>query len=156
MVAVSETTTAVYVPTPKPSVMVIDDTGGTTANLPLPKPASPEAAATRPGDLITWWTGDAVMVFAASGMQYRYTVGPVDTHIPIGPATMMAGKLIIPVSDGVGVYDPKTGANERFIPLRRLPAGVGGGAQRRRLDRCSSSAAARSSRWVSSPAGRCA
>ena len=102
--------------------MVIDETGSTTANLPLPKPASPEAAATRPGDLITWWTGDAVMVFAASGMQYRYTVGPADTHIPIGPATMMAGRLIIPVSDGVGVYDPTTGANERYIPLRRPPA----------------------------------
>lgn len=121
-VAVSETTTAVYVPTPQPSVMVIDATGSTTANLPLPKPASPEAAATRPGNLITWWTGDAVMVFDAGGMQYRYTIGPVDTHIPIGPATMMAGKLIIPVSDGLGVYDPETGANERFIPLPRTAA----------------------------------
>ena len=122
VVAVSETTTAVYVPSPRPSVMVIDETGSTTANLPLPKPPSPEAAATRPGDLITWWTGDAVMVFSASGMRYRYTVGPADTHVPIGPATMMAGRLIIPVSDGVGIYDPTTGVNERYIPLRRAPA----------------------------------
>ena len=77
VVAVSETTTAVYVPTPE--AVGHDhrrDRRATTANLPLPKPASPEAAATRPGDLITWWTGDAVMVFAASGMQYRYTSGP--------------------------------------------------------------------------------
>ena len=72
--------------------MIIDETGATTANLPLPKPASPEAAATRPGDLITWWTGDAVLVFSASGMQYRYTVPPADTHVPVGPAAMMAGK----------------------------------------------------------------
>ncbi|GFG51651.1 hypothetical protein CQY20_30955 [Mycolicibacterium agri] len=119
VVAVSDTTTAVYVPTPRPSLMIIDDTGSTTANLPLPKPASPEAAATRPGDLITWWTGDAVMVFSANGMQYRYTIGPAGPHVPIGPATMMAGKLIVPVSDGVGVYDPVTGVNERYIPLRR-------------------------------------
>jgi hypothetical protein len=119
VVAVSDTTTAVYVPTPRPSLMIIDDTGTTTANLPLPKPASPEAAATRPGDLITWWTGDAVMVFSANGMQYRYTIGPVGPHVPIGPATMMAGKLIVPVRDGVGVYDPVTGVNERYIPLRR-------------------------------------
>ncbi len=62
------------------------------------------------------------MVFDAGGMQYRYTIGPVETHIPVGPATMMAGKLIIPVSDGLGVYDPETGVNERFIPLRRTPA----------------------------------
>ena len=94
----------------------------TTANLPLPKPPSPEAAATRPGDLITWWTGTAVMVFSASGMRYRYTVGPADTHVPIGPATMMAGRLISPVSDGVGIYDPTTGVNERYLPLRRAPA----------------------------------
>ncbi|RDH77609.1 hypothetical protein DVS77_14590 [Mycolicibacterium moriokaense] len=122
VVAVSETNTAVYVPTPRPSLMIIDETGSTTANLPLPKPASPEAAATRPGDLVTWWTGDAVLVFSASGMQYRYTIGPVDGHVPIGPATMMAGRLIIPVSDGIGVYDPVNGVNERVIPLQRQPA----------------------------------
>ena len=121
VIAVSETTTAVYVPAPRPSVMVIDETGSTTANLPLPNPPSPTAAASRPGDLISWWTGDAVMVFAASGLRYRYTIGPADTHVPLGPATMMAGRLIVPVSDGVGVYDPATGANERYISLRRLP-----------------------------------
>ena len=119
VVAVSETTTAVYVPTPRPSLKIIDETGSTTADLPLPKPVSPEAAATRPGDVITWWTGDAVLVFSSSGMKYRYTVGPVGSHVPVGPATMMAGRLIIPVSDGIGVYDPTTGVNERFIPLRR-------------------------------------
>jgi len=121
VVAVSETTTAVYVPRPQPSVMIVDETGSTTANLPLPTPPSPEATASRAGDLITWWTGDSVMVFAASGMQYRYTVPAAGNHVPIGPATMMAGKLIIPVSDGIGVFDSATGANERYIPLRRPP-----------------------------------
>jgi hypothetical protein len=119
VVAVSDTTTAVYVPTPRPSLMIVDETGSTTANLPLPKPVSPQAAATRPGNLVTWWTGDAVMVFSASGLQYRYTVGPAGTHVPVGPATMMAGRLLIPVSGGVGVYDPTTGVNERFIPVQR-------------------------------------
>ena len=60
-----------------------------------------------------------MLVFSSSGMQYRYTVGPVGSHVPVGPATMMAGRLIIPVSDGIGVYDPTTGVNERLIPLRR-------------------------------------
>jgi hypothetical protein len=122
IVAVSDTTTAVYVPAPRPSVMIIDDTGATTANLPLPTPASPDAAATRPGDLVTWWTGNAVMAFASGGMQYLFTVGPDGTHVPIGPAAMMAGKLIIPVSDGIGVYNATTGANERYIPLARPSA----------------------------------
>ncbi|MGH3676668.1 MAG: Rv3212 family protein [Mycobacterium sp.] len=122
VVAVSETTTAVYVPSPKPVVNVVDETGSTVASLPLPKPPSAQAAASRAGDLITWWTGDAVMVFAADGLQYRYTIGPSGSNVPLGPATMMAGRLIIPVSDGVGVYDPNTGTNERYIGLRRPPA----------------------------------
>jgi hypothetical protein len=122
VVAVSETTTAVYVPTPRPSLKIIDETGSTTADLPLPKPVSPEAAAGHGGDLVTWWTGDAVLVFSAGGLTYRFTVGPVGPHVPVGPGTMMAGKLIIPVSDGVGVYDPNTGVNERFIPLPRDPS----------------------------------
>jgi hypothetical protein len=122
VIAVSETTTAVYLPAPRPMVNVVDETGTTVASLPVPRPPSPEATASRAGDLITWWTGDAVMVFEADGLQYRYTIGPAESHIPVGPATMMAGRLIIPVSDGVGVYDPTTGANERYIGLRRAPA----------------------------------
>ena len=42
VVAVSDTTTAVYVPTPKPVVNIVDETGATIASTPLPKPASHE------------------------------------------------------------------------------------------------------------------
>jgi hypothetical protein len=122
VVAVSETTTAVHVPTPRPVLNIIDETGNTLASLPLPNPPSTAATASRAGDLVTWWTGDAVMVFAANGLQYRYTIGRSGPHIPLGPAAMMAGRLIIPVSDGVGVYDPNTGANERYVSVRRPPA----------------------------------
>jgi hypothetical protein len=121
VVAVSETTTAVYVPTPKPALNVIDETGATMASIPLPKPPVAQATMSRAGDLITWWTGDSVMVFSAAGLRYEYTVAASGPAVPAGPATMMAGRLIIPVSDGVGVYDPATGANDRFIPLRRPP-----------------------------------
>ena len=34
---------------------------------------------------------------------------------------MMAGQLLVPVTDGIGVYDPLSGANERYIPVRRPP-----------------------------------
>ena len=36
MIAVSDTTTAIYLPTPKPVVNVIDDTGTTIASTALP------------------------------------------------------------------------------------------------------------------------
>jgi hypothetical protein len=32
---------------------------------------------------------------------------------------MMGGKLLIPVTGAIGVYDPISGANERYIPVNR-------------------------------------
>lgn len=122
VIAVSDTTTAVYVPTPNPAVSVIDDTGTTIASTALPKPALPRSRATHAGDLITWWTGDSVLVFQANGMKYRYTVSAVGTQAPIGPAAMVAGKLLVPVTTGYDVFDPKTGAGEAHIDLKRPPS----------------------------------
>ena len=121
VVAVSETTTAVYVPTPTPTVNIVDETGATVASTLLPKPPSPNATMSRAGDLITWWTGDSVMVFSANGLRYRYTVSPSGRNVAVGPATMMAGRLVVPVTDGYDVFDPATGAGDRHIPLQRPP-----------------------------------
>src|SRR3954452_1343308 len=109
VVAVSDTTTAVYVPTPKPVVNIVDETGATVASTLMPKPPSSNATMSRAGDLITWWTGDSVMVFSANGLRYRYTVAASGTNIPLGPATMMAGRLLVPVTGGYDVFDPVNG-----------------------------------------------
>ncbi|HET7667355.1 MAG TPA: hypothetical protein VFK56_15075 [Mycobacterium sp.] len=122
VVAVSDTTTAVYVSTPKPTVNIVDETGTTVASTLVPKPPSPNATMSRAGDLITWWTGDSVMVFAADGLRYRYSVSPSDGNIPLGPATMMAGRLLVPVTSGYDVFDPATGAGVEHIPLGRPPS----------------------------------
>ncbi|MGV0741666.1 Rv3212 family protein [Mycolicibacterium sp. XJ870] len=122
VIAVSETTTAVYVPTPKPTVNIIDETGATVASTLLAEPAVPQATTTRAGNLITWWTGDSVLVFSASGLRYKYTVTPSGPHVPVGPATVMAGRLLVPVDDGYDVFDPGTGAGERHITLARKPS----------------------------------
>jgi hypothetical protein len=122
VIAVSETTTAVYVPTPKPVVNVIDVTGTMVASTLLPKPASPQATMSRAGDLYTWWTGDSVMVFDANGLKYKYTVSPVGGQAPVGPATMYAGKLLVPVTTGYDVFNPETGAGESHIALSRPPS----------------------------------
>lgn len=125
VLAVSGTTTAVYIPVPAPHVSIVDDTGNEIASHPLPDApsfASPEGSVSKTGDLITWWTGDSVMVFSANDFEYRYTVGPSRSAIPLGPGAMMAEKLLIPVTGGIGVYDPNTGARERIIPVERPPA----------------------------------
>ena len=75
----------------------------------------------RAGDLITWWTGDSVMVFSANGLRYRYTVTPAGANIPLGPATMMAGRLLVPVTGGYDVFDAASGNGDRHIPVQRPP-----------------------------------
>ncbi len=128
VIAVSDTTTAVYVPTPKPTVNIVDETGATVASSLVPKPPSPNATMSRAGDLITWWTGDSVMVFSANGLRYRYTVTASGSNIPLGPATMMAGRLLVPVTGGYDVFDPTTGDGIEHIPVQRPPSYRGGGS----------------------------
>lgn len=122
VVAVADTTTAVYVPTPKPAVNIVDETGDTIAGTELARPPSAQATTSRAGDLITWWTGDSVMVFSANGLRYKYTVAPEGGNSPLGPATMMAGRLLVPVTGGYDVFDPETGRGERHIPVSRPPS----------------------------------
>lgn len=122
VVAVSDTTTAVYLPTPKPVVNIVDDTGTVTASTLLDRAPSEQATMSRAGDLITWWTGDSVLVFEAAGLRYKYTVAPAPGGAPVGPGTLMAGELLIPVTNGYDVFDPETGTGIRHIALERTPA----------------------------------
>ncbi|PQM46778.1 hypothetical protein C1Y40_03047 [Mycobacterium talmoniae] len=122
VLAVSDTRTAVYLPSPKPRVEVVDSDGATVASTLLDKPPAASATTSTAGDLVTWWTGDAVLMFDAGNLSYRYTVHPAGSAVPQGPATIMAGRLLIPVTGGVGVYDPATGDLDRSIPVNRPPS----------------------------------
>jgi hypothetical protein len=124
VLTVWENKTAVYVPGisgAQPKVDVIDETGATVASTLLPKPPSSSAVLTKTGNLVTWWTGDSVMVFDSSDLTLRYTIAAGETTAPLGPGVMMAGKLLVPVTGAIGVYDPVSGANERYIPVNRVP-----------------------------------
>ena len=122
VIAVSDTDTALYVPTPKPTVNIVDETGTTIAGTLLDKPPSANATMSRTGDLITWWTGDSLMVFSANGLRYKFTVAASGTNNPLGPAAVMAGRLLVPVTGGYDVFDPASGAGERHIALQRPPS----------------------------------
>jgi hypothetical protein len=130
VIAVSDTNTAVYVPFPRPTVNIIDETGVTVFGMVLPKPPSGNAPALRTGKLITWWTGDTVLVFATNSLRYQYSIGPsgpgaepgtYDGPVPIGPGVVMGDSLLVPVTDGVGVYNQSTGELQRVIPVSRPP-----------------------------------
>jgi hypothetical protein len=121
ILTVSETRTAVYLPVPQPRVDVIDETGATVGSTLLPEPPLTSNVVIRSSNLITWWTGHRVMVFDAANLTYRYSVGPAGASAPVGPATLMAGKLMVPVTDGIAVCDPLTGVGQDFLPVRRPP-----------------------------------
>jgi len=125
VLAVSGSMTAVYLPVPTPRVQVIDETGNETASYPLPEvpsAAEPDGTVSKTGDVITWWTGNSVLVFSSDDFGYRYTVARSGSAVPLGPGVMMAQKLLIPVTGGIGVYDPATGVRERMIPVDRPAA----------------------------------
>lgn len=119
VLAVRDATTAVYLPAPQPRVDVIDETGATVASTLLPKPPSRSAAVSHAGSLMTWWTGDSLMVFDVNTLALRYTIAAGDKTAPLGPGVMMAGRLLVPVTGAIGVYDPLSGADERYIPVDR-------------------------------------
>lgn len=119
VLAVRDTTTAVYLPAPQPRVDVIDETGATVASTLLPKPPTRSAAVSHAGSLMTWWTGDSLMVFDVNTLALRYTIAAGDKTAPLGPGVMMAGRLLVPVTGAIGVYDPVSGTGERYIPVDR-------------------------------------
>lgn len=62
------------------------------------------------------------MVFNQSNLTLRYTIAAGETTAPVGPGVMMAGQLLVPVTGKIGVYDLFSGANNRYIPVRRPPS----------------------------------
>ncbi|AWV47590.1 hypothetical protein JK2ML_0810 [Mycobacterium leprae Kyoto-2] len=125
VLTVSDTHTAVYLPGEagtQPRVDVIDETGTTVASTLLTKPPSSSAVVSQAGNLVTWWTGDTLMVFNQSNLTLRYTIAAGETTAPVGPGVMMAGQLLVPVTGKIGVYDLFSGANNRYIPVRRPPS----------------------------------
>jgi hypothetical protein len=113
---------------PQPRVVVFDETGAeqssaNLANTPTP-PGLESGAVSQAGGLITWWTGSEVIVFDTNRLAYRYTIPTSGTAAPLGPATMMANRLLIPVTGGVGVYEPSAGTIDHVIPLDRPPTPV--------------------------------
>lgn len=121
VVVVSQNRTAVYLPTPQPHLDVVDETGATVASTLLAGPPSPSSVVSQTGNLVTWWTGDALLVLDAGNLTARYTIAAGETAAPLGPGVMMAGQLLVPVTGAIGVYDPVNGEASRYIPVQRQP-----------------------------------
>lgn len=122
VLVVSQNRTAVYLPTPQPHVDVVDETGARVVSLPLDGPPSASSVVSTTGSLVTWWTGDALLVFEAGDLTLRYTIAAGDSAVPVGPGVMMAGRLLVPITGAIGVYDPVSGQPSRYIDVQRSPS----------------------------------
>lgn len=122
VLVVSQNRTAVYLPAPQPRVDVLDETGTTVASTLLDAPPSASAVASTTGGLVTWWTGDSLLVLEAGSLTVRYTIAAGETAAPLGPGVMMAGQPLVPVTGAIGVYDPVSGEASRYIPVERQPS----------------------------------
>src|ERR1700761_6377295 len=119
VLAVSDTSTLVYLSTPQPRIEAVDETGTAVASTLLPKAPSNASVVSKVGSVVTWWTGDTLMVFDASNLKERYTIAAGDTAVPLGPGVIMAGQLLVPVTGGMGLYAPVNGTDKGFIPVNR-------------------------------------
>lgn len=114
LIAASGDRTAVYLPADR-RIAVYDGTGAEIASHPVSGPVSPDATAARNGGVFTWWTGSELIALSTSELAPRWTAAAG----ALGPGTIMAGSLLVPMPDGVAVLDPATGAPQRRIPVAR-------------------------------------
>jgi outer membrane protein assembly factor BamB len=126
LVAASDDRVAVALPNP-PRLEVLDRSGAQVGLVALDVPAADLARP--PADGVTpvstddhrvyWWTGSRTV--ALDGLDLTPDWTRPDT---LGPGTVYAGQLVMPVPAGVAVLDAATGDVERTLPVPRPEGAV--------------------------------
>lgn len=114
--------TAVLVPGTRPSVLVLDAQGATLAEAALPVAVAPQppspleslGPAIANGPTLTFWTGSATVALDSSTLEPLWTRPGT-----LGPGTMMAGRLLLPIPGGIVVSDPWSGLGDQVILVER-------------------------------------
>jgi hypothetical protein len=89
--------------------------GAFPVRVPNPGPPGPvRIERTVNGSPLLWYTGQDTVALDPSTLIPMWTVR--DT---LGPGTRFGQRLLVPVTDGVAVVDPKSGGTERVIPVDR-------------------------------------
>ena len=121
LVAVSEDRVAVAMPDP-PRLELFDRSGARVAQVGLDVPAADlarpsadgVASVSDDGDRVYWWTGTRTVALDGLDLTPVWTLP--DT---LGPGTEYAGRLLMPVPDGVALVDTGAGRVERMLPVPR-------------------------------------
>ncbi|MFC9894062.1 PQQ-binding-like beta-propeller repeat protein [Nocardia sp. NPDC127579] len=117
VIAVSESRVAVYLPgadTTAPRLAVYDSTGNPVVEHQLSAPLAENTDTVRIGGAYLVFTGNSLIALHAT------TFDPVWTAAgALGTPALMAGKLLLPVADGLVALDPANGAEVQRIPMQR-------------------------------------
>ncbi|MGW5054201.1 Rv3212 family protein [Actinokineospora sp. NPDC004072] len=107
VVAMTERLTAVAVPGP-PRLLIYGDDGLRTAEVPLPAGELRQdgpVAETVPGvGSLYWFTGSATVALSMEDLKPQWSVPGA-----LGPGAVFAGRLLVPVADGLAVIDLNDG-----------------------------------------------
>lgn len=98
---------------------IFGDRGGLQGRFPVrlgpppPDPVRVPVTATF-GKRIYWFTGMDTVALDGSTLNPQWTVPRT-----LGPGTLFAGKLLLPIHNGLSVHDARSGRPERIIPIDR-------------------------------------
>ncbi|WP_415974312.1 hypothetical protein [Rhodococcus sp. 077-4] len=113
---------ALYIPAENGApdrVGLYDDTAARVSEFTLPtdltpSPDFPNYPATKAGSVFTWFTGAGVQALDATSLSPVWRIPGA-----LGSGAVMAGRLLVPVPDGISVVDLATGVSTSDIPVDR-------------------------------------
>lgn len=119
IIAITGSVVALWIPANNGApdrVGLYDDAAARTSEFALPGVSSPTPnfPATKAGSVLTWFTGAGVQAFDSDNLGPLWTVPGA-----LGNGTVMAGRLLVPVPDGISVVDLATGVSTADIPVDR-------------------------------------
>ncbi|WP_024799792.1 hypothetical protein [Nocardia sp. BMG51109] len=117
VIAVSDNRVALYLPgtgAEPPQFAVYDQAANFLAVHRLNAPLADNLTTTRIGSAFLVFTGNSLIALSATTFDPLWTASDA-----LGSPALMAGKLLMPVPDGIAVVDPATGAQVSRIPVQR-------------------------------------
>lgn len=111
--------TAIAEPDPA-RLLVLDEKGEVVATYPLPAgalgdpPTDHVEATTRTPVAVYWYTGSRTIALSTGDLSPLWTVNDA-----LGPGTMFAGQMLVPIPDGLRVLRPADGRPVGTLPVDR-------------------------------------
>lgn len=116
-IAVSDSRVAVYLPgteSTAPQLAIYDVSGNLVATHQLSAPLAADAFVSRVGANYFVFTGENLVALNGSTLEPLWGIPQV-----LGTPTLLSGKLLVPVRDGLAALDPVTGAQTQRISVQR-------------------------------------